>query len=105
MSVNIIVGAYGGLSLLAAVLQAKYKNITLQSGLLMGLGGILMIGSLFLSAYMAVGVFSVGAVMAHISAIMNGIKMHGQINKSHHIGRFVITIIMISGMYFSRIAS
>jgi len=105
MSVNIIVGAYGGLSLIAAVLQAKYKNISLQSGILMGLGGLLMIVSLFLTGYLSVGVFVVGAIMAHISAIINGLKMHGQVNKSHHIARFVITIILLSGMYFSRIVS
>jgi len=98
MSINIVIGAYGGLSLIAAILQAFYKNIPAGSAVVMGLGGSLMIAGLFTSGMLAVGLVGLGAILAHISAIINGTKMHGQINKKHHIIRFGLSAFLIIGM-------
>ncbi|MCH4885959.1 hypothetical protein EZV73_00200 [Acidaminobacter sp. JC074] len=98
MSINLVVGAYGALSLIAAVLQGFYKNIPAGSAVLMGLGGSLMIAGLFTSGMLAVGLVGVGAILAHISAIINGTKMHGQINKRHHFIRFGLSAFLIVGM-------
>ena len=98
MSIKWIIGAYGGLSVIAAVMQGKYKNVQISSAVLMGIGGLLMIGSMFLSSVVALLVLAFGAIMVHVSAIMNGVKMYGQINKKHHVIRFIISIALIVGL-------
>lgn len=98
MGIKMVIGIYGGLSLIAAILQGKYKNIPGWSAVIMGLGGLLMLGSLLTTGIMAIGILTVGALLAHISAIINGVKMHGEINKVHHFARFLITLVMIGGM-------
>lgn len=98
MSIKWIIGAYGGLSVIAAVMQGKYKNVQISSAVLMGIGGLLMIGSMFLSGVVALLVLAFGAIMVHVSAIMNGVKMYGQINKKHHVIRFIISIALIVGL-------
>ena len=103
MSIDIAVGIYGGLSLVAAILQGKYKNIPGGSAILMGFGGVLMIAAIFLSGWMAIGTLTVGVIMAHVSAIINGVKMHGEINKTHHFARFLLSVILIVAMYFYQV--
>lgn len=100
MTFKIVIGIYGGLSLIAAILQGKYKNIPGWSALIMGLGGLLMIGSLFLTGMTAVIVLAAGVILAHVSAIINGVKMHGQVNKTHHFARFLLSAILIIAMVF-----
>lgn len=98
MSIKWIIGAYGALSVIAAILQGRYKNIQIGSAVLMAVGGLLMIGSMFLTGTLALIILSFGAIMVHISAIMNGVKMYGQINKKHHIMRFIVSTALIIGL-------
>lgn len=98
MGIKIVIGIYGGLSLIAAILQGKYKNIPGWSAVIMGLGGLMMLASLLTTGVMAIGILSAGALLAHISAVINGIKMHGEVNKVHHFARFLVTLVMIAGM-------
>lgn len=104
MSINIVLGVYGGLSLIAAILQGRYKNIPLWSAAIMGVGGALMIGSIFMTGLVAVGMATVGCIMAHVSAIINGVKMYGHVNKTHHIVRFGLSLLVILGTYFDKMA-
>lgn len=98
MGIKIVIGIYGGLSLIAAILQGKYKNIPGWSALIMGLGGVLMLSSLVTTEYLSIGLLVTGSLLAHISAVINGIKMHGQVNKLHHFARLLITLVIIAGM-------
>lgn len=99
MILKLLIGAYGALSLLAAVLQGKYKNIEWWSACILGLGGILTIATIFISGMMSVYCLIVGVVLIHISAVINGIKMHGQITKKHHITRFGVSGMLVVGQY------
>lgn len=98
MTIRIIIGAYGALSLIAAILQGKYKNIPLWSAGIMGAGGLLMLASLLMTGVTSIILVTTGAILAHISAIVNGMKMYGEINKKHHVTRFAISAVIIVGM-------
>ncbi len=98
MSINIVVGAYGALSVIAAIMQGVYKNIPLGSAIVMGFGGILMLAGIFTTEWVAVALVGVGGILAHISAVINGMKMHGNINKRHHFIRFGLTAFLVIGM-------
>lgn len=95
MKVEYIIGIYGALSIIAAIAQGKYNNIPKKSALLMGIGGLVMISSMFLTDTFAIITFALGAIAVHISAIINGTRLYGKINKKHHIIRFIVTIILI----------
>lgn len=101
MVLKIVIGLYGGLSLIAAILQGKYKNIPGWSAVILGLGGIFMLGTLCLDGYLSVGILVVGVILAHISAIINGVKMYGEINKSHHFARFIVSILLVAAQVMS----
>lgn len=96
MILKIAIGAYGALSLVAAIAQGKYKNITVGSALLMGTGGLLIIATLFINSVLSVYVLAAGVLLVHISAIINGYKMYGRINKSHHLIRIIASIFLVA---------
>lgn len=101
MILKIAIGVYGGLSIIAAILQGKYKNITAGSAVLLGLGGALMLSTLFVQGYTSVFVLLAGALMAHVSAIINGVKMYGEVNKSHHFARLLISVMLVVSQLMS----
>lgn len=95
MILKIAIGAYGGLSLLAAVLQGKYNNIPKGSAVLMGIGGLLMLMTLFVTDTLSILTLVAGVILAHVSAVINGVKMYGKVNKSHHFARFIISALLV----------
>ncbi|MBN2796551.1 MAG: hypothetical protein JXR88_14170 [Clostridia bacterium] len=97
MFLDLVIGVYGGLNLTAAMLQGKYKNITKKSALVLGIGGLLMVISVFLEGYLSIGILTAGLLLAHLSAILNGIYLYGKINKTHHFARFLISVLIIAG--------
>lgn len=101
MVLNIFIGAYGVLTVIAGVLQAMVKNIVWWSGMVLALGGALMVSTLFLSGMTSVVVLAVGALLAQISAIINNYKLHGQINKTHHFSRTIASVLLIVGQWMS----
>lgn len=92
---KIIIILYGVLSLVAAIAQSVYKNITMKSGLIMGIGGILIISSMFISTVFSIYLLILGVLLTHISAIINGYKIYGEVNKSQNLIRFAISLFII----------
>ncbi|MCM1991838.1 hypothetical protein [Oceanirhabdus seepicola] len=91
--------AYGGLSILAGIIQMKQKNINLWSSLLMVIGGSIIITTIIFSyilMYHMSALLIVGLVIIHIATIRNGFNMHGKLNPKHHIIRLGISILIIA---------
>lgn len=101
MFLDLVIGIYGGLNLVAAMLQGKYKNISVPSAFVLGTGGLLMVIAVLMEGYLSVGILVVGLFLAHMSAVMNGLKMYGKINKTHHFARFLISVLLIAGQVMS----
>ena len=96
MFLKVLIGGYGFLSLIAAVAQGKYKNIGIIPALLLGVGGIFMIATLFIDSIVSVYILSIGVILVHISAIISGYKMYGELNKSQNIARLVVSIFLVA---------
>jgi len=101
MVLNIFIGAYGALTIIAGILQSLVKNIVWWSGMLLEAGGALMISSLFFSGMTSVIVLAVGALLAQLSAIINNFKLHGEINKTHHFSRMIASVLLIVAQWMS----
>ena len=90
--------AYGGLTILGGSIQLKYKKINSWASLLMIIGGVLTLISVFLNSRLATyGIYflTIGLILIHIATINNGFKMYGKINLKHHIVRLGISIALI----------
>lgn len=96
MIIKIAIASYGGLSLIAAILQSKYKNIKIKSAILMGIGGLVILASLLFNNFTGVYVLTFGTLITHISAIINGYEMYGKINKPHHFLRLLVGIFLVA---------
>lgn len=96
MIIKLIIGLYGGSSIAASIVHGGKKSIKVSSAGLMLLGGILMVTSVFLESTLGLGLLIAGGLLVHISAIMNGKMMYGQINKKHHIIRLIVTIFLVA---------
>jgi hypothetical protein len=83
---------YGILSITAGAVQLKKKEIESWASILMMLGGILIVISIFTKL---LPMLIVSLLMIHISAISNGYKMYGKINLKHHIVRFILSVFII----------
>lgn len=95
----IIVILYGGLTIFAGIAQLKQRKINILSSFMMIIGGILIILSSFnetIFRYYTFYILILGLLLIHFSAINNGFKMYGKINKKHHLIRLLISILIIS---------
>jgi len=98
---NIVIGAYGGLSVVAGILQGLVKNIVWWSALILALGGGVMVSTIFLDGMVSVYAVTIGGLLIHISAIINNQRMHGEINKTHHFARFLGTVMLVVAQWMS----
>lgn len=95
----LVIILYGGLTIIAGVIQLKERKIDLWSSILMIIGGFLIILSVIPFAivsnytlYVLIG--GLGIIQA--SAINNGFKMYGKINPKHHLVRLMLSLLIIS---------
>lgn len=95
MIFNVIVALYGISSILASLVHGRKKSIQVSSAGMMLLGGILLVISVFLKNNIGLGLLGIGALLVHLSAILNGKMIYGQIDKKHHAIRFLITIVLV----------
>lgn len=94
----LLVLIYGGLTVLASVVQFKQKKINLWANLLMLFGSVLIIVSAIFEHTLqskTIYLLVTGLISIHIAAIDNGYKMYGKINFKHHIIRLIISILII----------
>jgi len=91
--------SYGGLNILAGIIQMKQNDINLWASLTMIIGGTIIISSIifsYLLMYHISSLLILGLVLIHITAISNGFRIHGKINPKHHIIRLGISILIIA---------
>lgn len=96
---------YGCLTVLGGATQLKQRKIYLWSSLSMLIAGLIILASPFILNYTGTSgiVLLILCLLAiHISAISNGIKIHGKINMTHHGVRLLISISIIALYFFSR---
>ncbi|WOO37136.1 hypothetical protein R2R35_01175 [Anaerocolumna sp. AGMB13020] len=95
----IFVTVYSLLLILAAIKGPGNKSIDLKKEKLpMITGGILtLLSSLaMLKLFLPyVILLSIGLILIHISSILNGYKLHGKLNLSHHTVKLVISALII----------
>lgn len=101
MLLNIIIGLYGGLSIISGVLQGWVKNIVWWSAIILTLGGSILISVLFLEGMLSVYLLILGGLLIQWSALINNYKMHGKINKTHHFSRMIGTVLLIVSQWMS----
>lgn len=99
----VITMLYGLLSIIAGVLGLKQKKSSRLATVMMIAGGAFLIISVLLTknnSILSVITLLLGLVVVHISAIISGIKIHGETNVGHHIIRLIISVIVIILYFF-----
>jgi len=94
----IITTIYGSLGLMAGLGMRKTKEINNWSTILMILGGLMVvILPIFfrVPSTVSISLLIIALLMMQISAISNGIKVNGKFIFSHHIVRFIISILIV----------
>ena len=89
---------YAGLMLLAAVLQFKNKSVSVGSPVLMAVGSLLLLISAYQMYYnspFTIIFLMAGLLLIHISAIINGLQMHGKLTYKHHLIRFGLSFVLV----------
>jgi hypothetical protein len=93
---------YGSLTAFAGYGQTRIGKIQIWAAWLFILFGLTVVGAgviVFLHSGAALWVLLIGLLGIHGLAINNGWKMHGRINPSHHLGRLVISIVLLALTY------
>lgn len=86
---------YGGLTIIAGFLQIKQRNINLRASILMVIGGVLITTAIMTNTFLSMNnlyLLIPGLFLIHLTAIDNGIKMHGKLNYRHHFVRSCISL-------------
>ena len=95
----ILAGAYGILIAFAGWSQTQTQEIQLWAAVSMLISGlIIVVSARLLIAKVAISpyILIIALLTVHILAINNGLKMHGKITPSHHIVRFIISLLIAS---------
>jgi hypothetical protein len=95
---GILSAIYGTLTAFAGYGQSKVGKMPMWevwsfsfSGLIVLAAGILTL----LQVGSALWILVVGLFCVHVLAINNGLKMFGKINASHHLVRFIVSVVLI----------
>lgn len=89
---------YGSLMILGGASQIKQRKIYFWSVLTMIIGGVIIIVTPFVlidTRLVGIVLMILSLLTIHISAVSNGIKIHGKINVIHHGIRLLISISII----------
>lgn len=90
---------YGSFMVLGGLTQVKKKKIYLWSAISMIIAGLVIVVApfiIFQSNFTGIMLLIVSLLIIHISAISNGIKMHGKINVIHHGFRLLISVCIVT---------
>lgn len=96
----IISFVYGALTVTAGISQLKNKNTSIRLNCILGVipGGLLVIVSnlnvLITTGYLFY-ILILGLMILHVSAIVNGLLIHGKLNLKHHIIRLIVSVLLI----------
>ena len=95
----ILVTVYSLLLIFASLKSSgdSVSNLTKEKILMIAGSVLTLLSSLaILKLYLPyVILLSSGLILIHITSILNGYKLHGKLNLSHHIVKFVISAIII----------
>lgn len=91
---------YGLLSIVAGISQLKNKDSNMKLNCILGVipGGLLIIVSnlnMFIATRYLFYILIIGLVILHISAIINGLLIHGKLNLKHHVIRLIVSLLML----------
>lgn len=95
----ILVTVYSLLLIFASLKSSgdNVSNLTKEKILMIAGSVLTLLSSLaILKLYLPyVFLLSSGLILIHITSILNGFKLHGKLNLSHHIVKFVISAVII----------
>ena len=95
---------YAALMFLAGSVQFKKKDVSATPSILMITGSILILISVVLLSIHSVSsiiALIAGLIIIHISAIMNGLQLHGKLTVKHHMIRFGVSLALVLTALFS----
>lgn len=102
--VLIVLGVfYGMIMLLTGAMMLTQKKLGRLSSVLMLAGGALITFTFLdkgLAFYTRQGLLAAGLIAVHISAVMNGYKLHGKPLVKHHLIRACISLGLLAGSYW-----
>ena len=93
---------YGALTAFAGYGQTRAGKIQPWAAWLFSLCGLIVVGAGVMALFRSstsIWLLVVGLLGIHALAINNGYRMFGKVNPSHHLARFVISIILITLTY------
>lgn len=94
---------YGALSAYGGFASLKDKKTSLSGNVFMIIGGVIILIAVVpeaLEKYQLILLIS-GLLIIHIAAILNGIKLYGEITIKHHIFRLFLSLLIIL-LYFMK---
>ena len=95
---------YGLLVAVAGPQQLRQRRIQPWAAMgMLGTGLFLLTAAYLLwvgSAY-TLTVLLIGLVAMHALAVANGLRMHGKINPSHHVGRLGLSLLLLALTYLA----
>ncbi len=94
-----LVIAYAVLMMIAGTVQFKNKSVSMVSPLIMIFGSLLLFSStimMYLNRPFTLMYLIAGLVFIHISAVINGMQMHGKLTYKHHFLRVMLSMVLIS---------
>lgn len=103
---TVFVIAYSCLLLFAAVKGTAEKNKAYKEkeNIIMIIGALLTLFSViavWIPYFLYIVGLVAGLILIHIASILNGKKLHGKINLSHHITKLILSIVIIALFVFS----
>jgi hypothetical protein len=93
---------YGALTAFAGYTQTKAGKIQTWAAWLFALCGLVVILAgiaTLIRTNLSIWLLATGLLGIHVLAINNGLRMFGKINPSHHLARFVISVVLITLTY------
>lgn len=90
---------YGFIMLLTGGMLLVQNKLGFTTSLLMAVGGVFIIGTFLsfnFSFSMRLSLLILGLVLVHISAIINGLKLHGKPLIKHHLVRGAISLFLVA---------
>lgn len=95
----LLIVVYAALTIWTAFQQVQQKRIPGWAGSAMVASCLALLGAGYLlgeSSPFTMPVLAVGLLGLHVMAVLNGRRLHGKINLSHHLGRAVLSLLLVT---------
>lgn len=90
---------YAALTIWAGFQQVQQRRIPGWAGSAMVASALALLGAGYLlgeSSPLALPVLILGLVGLHVMALLNGRRLYGKINISHHVGRAALSLLLVA---------